>query len=65
MAVCKVEGEPLRYRVDGTSPTSATGVEAFAGDEIQIDGQDDMSAFEFIRHADSEPNGKLVCHYYK
>jgi hypothetical protein len=63
-AVCQVQDEPIRFRLDGADPTSATGQEAFAGDVITIDGPDDIAAFEFIRHADSSPNGKLVCHYY-
>jgi len=63
-AVCQVQDEPLRFRMDGTDPTDATGQEAFAGDVITIDGPDDIAVFKFIRHADSSPNGKLVCHYY-
>ena len=65
LAVCQVQGEPLRYRMDGEDPTAATGAEGQPGEKITIDGQKDMANFRFIRHADSEPGGKLACHYYK
>ena len=64
-AICKVEGQPLRFRLDGVAPTAATGMEAFPRDEIHVDGREDLENFQFIRHGDSDPHGKLVCHYYK
>lgn len=44
-----VEGQPIRYRVDGTDPTSAVGHLVNAGGVIRCYGRDALRNFRAIR----------------
>ncbi|MCK9629022.1 MAG: hypothetical protein M0R37_10575 [Bacteroidales bacterium] len=63
-AQCQVQDQPIRWRADGTAPTSTVGAEANDGDEITIQGRATMRSFEVIRHSEGSAGGTLVCHYY-
>lgn len=44
-----VEGAPIRFRVDGTDPTSAEGHLIDSGEEFEVEGYNNMSRFRAIR----------------
>ena len=48
-AVFVVETAQLRFRVDGTAPTSSEGTLAEVGDIVTITGEHDVEAFKAIR----------------
>lgn len=43
-----VETQPLRYRYDGTSPTTSVGHQLVAGSELILLGQQNIAGFEII-----------------
>lgn len=63
-AQCQVQDQAIRWRADGTAPTSTVGAEANDGDELTIQGRATMKSFRVIRHSEASAGGTLVCHYY-
>lgn len=57
---CTVETNPLRYTVDGTTPTSTVGHLMSAGDAFVID-KDDVRKFRAIR---TGSDATLKCTFY-
>ena len=49
MAVCTLETGQIRYRVDGTDPTSAEGHILNPGDSLIVDSLHDLKNFKAIR----------------
>lgn len=48
-AYVTVETDKVRYRLDGTDPTSTTGHELAAGDTLTITGTNNIRRAKFIR----------------
>lgn len=59
VASCTVSTAQVRYRVDGTDPTSTVGAVANAGDTIPLLGNDVLNRFKVIRTGAS--SGVLDC----
>lgn len=49
-----VEGQPVRYRYDGTAPTASEGHPLIATDELIISGQQNIEQFQIIRSGASD-----------
>ena len=62
MAVAKVEDQPIRYRSDGTAPTSTAGVKAAAADTLILCGRAILSNFKSIRQGATD--AALSVEYY-
>ncbi len=60
-AVCGVETQPIRYRVDGTDPTSSVGFLVKADETFEIVGPEAIKKFKAIR---DDSSGKLNVIYY-
>lgn len=58
-ALITVEGQPVRWRDDGTNPTTSVGMPLAAGDIIDYDGN--LSALKFIETASG---AKLNVYFY-
>ena len=58
-----LEGAPVRYRVDGTSPDSSTGAILTPYSTLTLRNANDMFNFRAIR--DGTTNGTLNVHYYR
>lgn len=50
----------VRYRDDGTNPTTTTGISLAPGEKVKYDG--DLSTIKFIEEA---PSAKLNVSYYR
>jgi len=50
-AFITVEDNDIRFRYDGTDPTSTEGHVASSGDQFEISGYDDIRRFRAIRHS--------------
>lgn len=50
-AHASVEGGEIRYRIDGTAPTTTVGTILNDGDEIVVWGKADIDAIQFIATA--------------
>lgn len=61
MVSVQVEGAPVRYRMDGTSPTATVGTLIQDGGEIQVFGSQDIDSIKFIRS--TGVSATLNCHY--
>lgn len=48
-AIISVEAQPIRYRVDGSNPTSAVGHPAVANDQLEVCGISAVTNFRAIR----------------
>lgn len=48
-AVCRVQAQPLRWRDDGTNPTSSVGMLTAATVTFELDGVYSLNAFKAIR----------------
>lgn len=60
-AVCRVETAAIRYRADGTNPTTSEGMLADSGDTIIVSGIEDIRRIKFIR--DGATSGVLKVSY--
>ena len=47
-AFVTVEGSPVRYRVDGTAPTSSVGHELLVGDVLRLEHHSEVENVQFI-----------------
>lgn len=47
-AVLSVESQPIRFRYDGTSPSSTVGHLLAAGDYFTVNGEDNVAALKMI-----------------
>ena len=61
-AVVKVIAQPVRYRDDGTAPTSAAGYPLVANETFEVDGISTLGAAKFIRSAASDATLEIL--YY-
>lgn len=61
LATCRVETAQIRYRIDGTAPTSSVGTVLNDGDTFVLQGLDLLLRFQVIRT--SSTSGALTCHY--
>jgi len=61
-AIVVVEDANIRWREDGTNPTSSVGTKSFVGTTIILEGRDRISAFRAIRL--SSTDAKLSANYY-
>lgn len=61
-AVVVVENANIRWRDDGTDPTSSVGTKSYVNTTITINGRDRISAFRAIRL--STTDAKLSINYY-
>jgi hypothetical protein len=62
-ALCAVETAQIRYRIDGTDPTSSEGIVLNDGDTLTIEGSEDLLKFRAIRTGGSDAT--LKCSYGK
>jgi hypothetical protein len=62
-ALCVVETAQIRYRVDGTDPTSSEGIALNIGDTLVLEGSDDLLKFRAIRTGGTD--AVLKCSYGK
>ena len=53
-AFITVETQPIRYTVDGTTPSTTDGHLAAAGDTIYLEGFDNIARFQCIRSTGSD-----------
>lgn len=53
-ALVTVEDQAIRYRVDGTNPTSSVGHEALDYDVITLQSPDEIAKFKAIRRDSSD-----------
>ncbi len=58
-----VRDEPIRYRDDGTNPSSTVGMLVKAGEKIILTSREQLEAFRAIR--DGLTSGNLEILYYK
>lgn len=61
MATCRLETAQIRYRIDGTAPTSTVGTNLEIGDTLVLQGADVLVRFSAIRTGGS--SGQLNCTY--
>lgn len=61
-AVCRLEQAQIRYRLDGTAPTTTVGTLLEIGDVLTLSGNDMLQRAQFIRTGGT--SGILNCHYY-
>lgn len=59
VGACRVAAAEIRWRADGTAPTSAVGTLAQIGDVIALDGADVLQKFKAIRTGST--SGVLSC----
>ena len=48
-AIITVEDAPIRFRYDGTAPTSSVGHVLYPGDKLILEGRANISQFRAIR----------------
>jgi hypothetical protein len=63
MAVCGLETNPIRFRLDGLAPSATVGQLAVAGAQIEACGTLALRTFLAIRQGAAD--GVLSCHYYR
>jgi hypothetical protein len=61
-ALITTETDKVRFRLDGTNPTSSTGHELAAGDTLIVSGWKNIQAIRFIRSGSADAT--LRCTYY-
>lgn len=62
-AIIVVETATMRWRDDGTDPTSSVGTNAFVNTTIVLDGRDRINKFRAIRTGGT--SSKLSINYYE
>lgn len=62
-ALVTVETNPIRFRLDGTAPTSAEGHLLQAGDSIVVSGFSNVSKLRFIRQGGADATLRVT--YYR
>lgn len=62
LAMIQVLSQPIRFRVDGTAPTSTTGNRANTNDILEVWGYEDQRNFSAIREGGT--NATLEVNYY-
>lgn len=56
-----VEDQPVRFRYDGSDPTSTTGHKAAANDQLEFISYDDINRLRFIRDTTATGDATLRC----
>ena len=66
-AIIQFENWSVRWRDDGTDPTSTEGMLGFAGNAIELTTADQLNAFKFILDSNSsdDDTGKVNVAYYE
>jgi len=62
-AVCQVQGDSVRFRIDGADPTSTVGIVLDDSDLIEINGASDLENFQVILD-DAATDADIVCQYF-
>lgn len=62
-AIVMVEDQPIRYREDGTAPTSSVGVLCPAGTRFELESSSAISNFKAIRSGGTD--GVISVNYYR
>ncbi len=62
-AIIVVEGKHIRWRIDGTDPTSTVGMKGFANSTIILESRLQINKFKAIRLISSD--AKLSTNYYE
>lgn len=62
-AVCQVQGEKVRIRVDGVAPTATVGLLLDDVDLVTVRGVTDLGNFKIILNSGST-TAKLACQYF-
>lgn len=60
-----VQDQPIRWRADGTDPTSAVGFYAPAGTSIQLMSYQEIANFRAISDGGASGDATLQIHYRK
>lgn len=63
-AYLTVEGGPIRFWVDGTAPTNATGHLLNDGDQLELTDRDELSKFRAIRDASAGANATVRATFF-
>ncbi len=63
LAVCAVETQPVRWRSDGTAPTSSAGYPQAVASEFTVFGSHDLNNFKAIRTGGT--SATLTVAYYR
>lgn len=62
-ALVTVETQPVRFRFDGTDPTSTVGHLLAANDILKLNSRDQLSRVRFIRSSAATGDATLQCSY--
>lgn len=62
-ALITVETDLVRFRIDGTNPTSSTGHQLSAGDSLEISGFQNLTNIRFIRSGAADATIRIT--YYR
>lgn len=62
-AVVTIETNPIRYRVDGTAPTSSEGHLLNAGDVLTVQGFQNITNLKMIRQGSADATVRIT--YFK
>jgi hypothetical protein len=61
-ALIQVQGNPIRYWLDGTEPTSSVGFYCYADDSIELESLEEIQGFRAIRVGS---DATLAVQYYE
>ena len=61
--MCYNDAQPIRFRLDGTAPTSSVGHQMNDKDIIILEGYDNIEDFRAIRQGGTDST--LRCHYFR
>ena len=59
--VLRVESDSIRYRQDGTAPTSSVGMPIAAGEVMEVDSVTDLVQAQFIRSGSGDATLNVAC----
>ncbi len=62
-AICQVQGDQVRIRVDGTAPTATVGLVLDDVDVVTVRGVTDLANFQIILNSGAS-TAKLACQYF-
>jgi hypothetical protein len=60
-----VEGDSIRFSIDGTDPTDSEGHPASAGDTLGIDGGDNVKSLRMVRDATAAVDATVTITYHE
>ena len=62
-ALVRVEGADIRFRTDGVAPTATDGIVLRADEVLELDGLNEVAAFQAILEAGAGSNATLHVQY--